>query len=63
MPRADYTETASLTPGIGTIAKYFVIQTGLSFPVMVATNAVLKLTGMESRAASPEQIMSHPVFF
>lgn len=63
MPRKDFAATASMKPGIGTIAKYFVIQTGLSFPVMVAANAVQTLAGVKSRATSPEQIMSHPVFF
>ncbi len=63
MPRSDYAVNASLKPGIGTIAKYFVIQTGLSFPVMVALNAALTIAGVESRATSPEQIMAHPVFF
>lgn len=63
MPHSDYAAEAVMKPGIGTIAKYFVIQTGLSFPVMVAFNAVLTLAGVESRATSPEQIMAHPLFF
>lgn len=63
MPRADYAAAASMKPGFVTIAKYFVIQTGLSFPVMVVINAVLTLAGIKSHAISPEQIMDHPVFF
>ena len=63
MPRVDYAAAASMKPDIGTIAKYFVIQTGVSFPVIVAMNAVMTLMGIKSRATSPEQIMAHPVFF
>ena len=63
MPRTDYSKTASMKPGVGTIAKYFVIQTGLSFPVMVVLNAALTMAGVESNAISPEQILEHPVFF
>lgn len=63
MPRSDFSKTATLKPGVSTIVRYFVIQTGLSFPVMVAVNAALTMAGVESHATSPEQIMTHPVFF
>ena len=63
MPHIPLSKTGTLKPGAGTIAKYFAIQTGLSFPVMIVINSALTIAGVKSHALSPEDILSHPVFY
>ena len=63
MPRAPLSKEGTLKPSAGTIAKYFAIQTGLSFPVMVMINSALTIAGVKSHALSPEEILANPVFY
>ena len=63
MPRVPLSKTGTLKTSMGTIAKYFAIQTGLSFPVMVMINSALTIAGVRSHSISPEEIFAHPLFY
>lgn len=62
MPKGT-SEEPSLNPGFGTVAKFFVIQTGLSFPVMTMINTVLTVTGVGSHSLSAGQLFAKPIFY
>ena len=63
MPHSQLSKEGTLKPSAGTVAKYFAIQTGLSFPVMVMINTALTVAGVKSHATGPEDILAHPVFY
>lgn len=54
---------ADLKPSIGTILKYFVIQTGLSFPVMVVVNTILTVAGVKSHALTADELFGNFWFY
>ena len=63
MHRESIDAHANLKPGIGTILKYFVIQTGLSFPVMFVINAVLTVAGIKSHALTADDLFGNFWFY
>lgn len=54
---------SALNPGPATIAKYFVIQTGLSFPVMFILNAILTVAGVKLHSMTAEDLLGHVWFY
>ncbi len=63
MHRESVSAQADTKPGIGMILKYFVIQTGLSFPVMVVINAVLTVAGVKSNAITADELFGNFWFY
>lgn len=63
MHRESVSSHADTKPGIGMILKYFVIQTGLSFPVMVVINAVLTVAGVKSNAITADDLFGNFWFY
>lgn len=45
------------------IGKFFLIQTGLSFPCMVAANIACKILGLSIGGISSERLFGHPGFY
>jgi len=61
-------ETASprcpeIKPGPLRLGKLFLIQCGLTIPVMIPVNMIYKMSGREMPGMTPEQILAHPVFY
>ena len=56
-------ESEELKPGLRTIIKYFVIQTGLSFPVMVLASVVQTLAGIEPHSLTAADLFGHVWFY
>lgn len=63
MKRNSFAGEGTLKSGAGAIAKYFVIQTGLSFPVMVAVNAVVTVAGVKSNAITADELFGNFWFY
>ena len=58
-----FPESKELKPGFSTIIKYFVIQTGLSFPVMVLASIVQTLAGVEPHSLTAADLFGHVWFY
>lgn len=52
-----------IKPSAGNMTKAFLIQSGLSFPVMIPFNIAFKLMGKELPGMTAETILAQPVFY
>lgn len=57
------TPVAGSTEGKVSIGRFFLIQTGLSFPCMVAATVICKILGADIGGISSEQLFGHLVFY
>lgn len=63
IPKGGVPEAEKVSPNVLTIAKYFVIQTGLSFPVMVLASIIQNLAGIESHSLTESDLFGHVWFY
>ena len=60
---SGFPKSEELKPGFSTIIKYFVIQTGLSFPVMFLASIVQKLAGVKPHSLTATDLLGHVWFY
>ncbi len=63
MPSGKIVSGEVLRPSAGLIAKAFIVQTGLSFPLMFIINIIIRLTGHELGGMSADELFGHLWFY
>ena len=63
MPATPLKAEPQVKPTIGFILKAFVVQSGLSFPLMMVINIILTLLNVNKGGTTVEELLGNPVYY